>query len=57
MAQNFLKVRCDECGNEQKIYSRPSKSVECLVCSEVIASPTGGKAEFSAEIVEELEVE
>ena len=57
MARNFYRAKCDECGNEQVIFSRASTSVECLVCGTVIAKPTGGQAELNAEIVEYLEVE
>lgn len=57
MADNFMRVECDECGNRQNIYSRPATTVECLVCGEEVASPTGGRAEISGEIVKELEVE
>lgn len=45
MARDFLKVECEECGNEQNIFSRASTEVECLVCGTVIAEPQGGKAE------------
>lgn len=57
IAQIFLKVGCGECGNEQQIFSHASNTVECLVCSSDIATPTGGKAEIHGEIIEELEVE
>jgi small subunit ribosomal protein S27e len=57
MAQNFYKVECAECGNEQKVFSHASTTVDCLICSEPVAEPKGGKAEIHAEIVEELEVE
>jgi len=57
MSNNFLKVGCGECGNEQRIFSRASSEVDCLVCSSVIASPTGGKAEINGEVIEVLEVE
>ncbi|MFB6209534.1 MAG: 30S ribosomal protein S27e [Candidatus Nanohaloarchaea archaeon] len=57
MAQNFLEVECGECGNAQHIFSRASNRVECLVCGEELASPTGGRAEVKAEVVEELQVE
>lgn len=57
MAQKFIRAECNECGNQQVIFSRPSNEVKCLVCSEVLAHPTGGKAELNAEVVEELEVE
>ncbi|MFB6199980.1 MAG: 30S ribosomal protein S27e [Candidatus Nanohaloarchaea archaeon] len=57
MARQFLKVECSECGNEQKTFSHASEEVECLVCSTVLAKPTGGAAEIKGEVVEQLEVE
>lgn len=56
MARSFYKIECDECGNRQTIFSRTSTEVECLVCSETLAKPTGGKPELNAEILEELSV-
>ncbi len=57
MARNFLRVKCAECGNEQKIFSHASNTIDCLVCSERIATPTGGKVDLEGEVIEELEVE
>lgn len=57
MARNFYRVECTECGNEQKVFSHASTTVDCLVCGEPVAEPRGGEAEIHAEIVEELEVE
>lgn len=57
MARNFYRAKCEECGNEQIIFSRASTDVECLVCGTVVATPTGGKAELNAEVVENLEVD
>lgn len=57
MAENFLKVECDECGNEQNIFSHAATEVECLVCGEALAKPKGGKAEIRGNVVEELAVE
>lgn len=57
MTRNFIKAECDECGNQQIIFSRPAQQVDCLVCSSPLAKPTGGRAELKAEVVEELEVE
>jgi len=57
MPRNFIKAECDECGNQQIIFSRPAQEVDCLVCSSALAKPTGGKAELNAEVVEELQVE
>ncbi|PSG98976.1 MAG: 30S ribosomal protein S27e [Nanohaloarchaea archaeon SW_7_43_1] len=57
MARDFYRVKCSECGNEQKIFSHASTKVECLVCSEELATPTGGKADVNGEIAEELKAE
>lgn len=57
MAENFFKLRCEECGNEQNVFSRASTKVECMVCGEVLAKPSGGAAELEAEIIEELSPE
>lgn len=54
MAREFYRVECQECGNQQTIFSRASTEVECLVCGEPLAVPQGGQAEIRAEIVEEL---
>lgn len=57
MAQDFLRVECEECGNQQTIFSRAASEVECLVCSTVIADPKGGKPELSGKVVETLSPE
>ena len=50
MANHFVKVKC-KCKNEQVIFSRPASKVNCLVCGELLAEPTGGKAKIVAEVV------
>ncbi len=57
MAQDFLRVECEECGNQQTIFSRAASEVECLVCSTVIADPKGGKPELNGKVVETLNPE
>ena len=51
----FIKVRCNKCKNEQIIFSKPAKKITCLVCGEVLADCTGGKAKVKARILEFLE--
>ncbi|MBT4539008.1 30S ribosomal protein S27e [Candidatus Woesearchaeota archaeon] len=51
----FIKVRCAKCKNEQIVFDTASKEVHCLVCDEVLAQPTGGKAKISARVLEVLE--
>ena len=50
----FIKVRCQKCKNEQIIFGRPATKIICLVCNEVLAEPTGGKANIKARILEVL---
>jgi len=50
---SFVKVKCDDCGNEQITFFRASSNVECLVCGSPLAEPTGGRARFHGEIIEE----
>ncbi|MBI2085572.1 MAG: 30S ribosomal protein S27e [Candidatus Aenigmarchaeota archaeon] len=51
---NFLRVKCSKCNNEQSIFSRPSTTVKCLVCGEVLAESTGGRAKLNAQVLETL---
>ncbi len=51
----FLKVKCKKCKNEQIVFNKAATQVKCLVCSAVLAEPTGGKAEIKTSIVEVLD--
>ncbi len=51
----FLKVKCEKCKNEQHIFSNASTKVNCLVCGEPLAIPTGGKSKILAKEPEALE--
>ena len=51
----FVKVRCPKCKNEQVIFGKTSSQIKCLVCSKVLAEPTGGKSKVKARILEVLE--
>lgn len=50
----FVKVKCSKCKNEQVIFEKASSAVNCLVCGNVLAKPTGGKAEFTSKVIEVL---
>jgi small subunit ribosomal protein S27e len=47
----FFKVKCPDCDNEQTVFEKASTVVNCVVCGKELAIPTGGKANFKAEIV------
>lgn len=51
----FIKLRCPKCKNEQIMFGKASTIVSCLVCSKVLAEPTGGKSRIKARILEVLE--
>lgn len=51
----FLRVRCNNCGNEQVIFDHPAIIVRCLVCGEVLAKPTGGLGQVLGSVVRVLE--
>ena len=51
----FLKVKCNDCENEQIIFGSASTPVSCLVCGRTLAEPAGGKAFIKTQIVEVLE--
>lgn len=51
----FIKVRCPKCKNEQIIFGKTASVVNCLVCSRVLAEPTGGKSKIKARVLEVLE--
>lgn len=47
----FLRVRCNDCGNEQLVYSHASSVIKCQVCGKTLAMPRGGKAEIKTTIL------
>ena len=54
-SSKFVKVRCPKCKNEQIIFGKASSEIKCLVCSKVLADPTGGKSRVKSRILEVLE--
>ena len=51
MTSKFVKVKCEKCKNEQVIFEKSSSIVKCLVCGEVLAEPTGGRARIKAKVI------
>ncbi|MFP4045522.1 MAG: 30S ribosomal protein S27e [Candidatus Aenigmatarchaeota archaeon] len=50
----FLKVVCSECSNEQVIFNKPSTTVKCSNCGNIICKPTGGLGDVKTNIKEVL---
>ncbi|MDY6774634.1 MAG: 30S ribosomal protein S27e [Halobacteria archaeon] len=55
MAGRFLKVRCDDCENEQVVFEKAASEVPCAVCGSTLVVPTGGEAEIQGDVVEVAE--
>jgi len=51
----FIKVRCNDCENEQVLYDKASTVVSCHICGSKLAIPSGGKAQIKGKILETLE--
>ncbi len=54
-SSRFQKVNCNECGEQQVVYSHASTSVACNSCGNVIASPTGSKSVLNGAVLGTVE--
>ena len=52
---HFIKVRCNDCENEQVIFDKASTPVLCHICSSTLAEPAGGKALIKGKVIEVVE--
>lgn len=55
MPGSFHRVACPDCGNEQVVFGKASTAVNCVVCGSTLATPAGGKAAFTGDVVETVE--
>lgn len=53
-ASKFLRVKCNDCENEQVIFDHASTRVKCNVCGSTLVEPRGGKAELKGVLIEVL---
>jgi len=51
----FLRVKCDDCGNEQIVFNRAATQVRCLVCERILVEPKGGKTLIKTKILDVLD--
>jgi len=51
----FMKLRCPKCKNEQAVFEKAKTVVPCLVCGNILAEPSGGKAKLKTRVLEVLE--
>ena len=55
MAGDFIRVRCEDCENEQVLFGKAAGEVGCAVCGSTLATPTGGEAELHGDVLEVVE--
>ena len=51
----FIKVRCNDCENEQAVFDKASTTIHCHICGSKLAVPCGGKAKIKGKILEIVE--
>jgi small subunit ribosomal protein S27e len=49
-ASKFQKVNCNECNEENIVFSHASSQVTCKSCGNIIAEPTGSVASLHGKI-------
>ena len=54
-ASKFQKVNCNECNEENIVFSHASTPVTCKSCGNIIAKPTGGVASLLGKISDSAE--
>ena len=47
----FLSVKCQDCGNEQTVFSKSNTAISCAICGATLARPTGGKVMIRGTII------
>ena len=52
MVNDFVKVKCPDCGNEQIVFRKTATKVTCHVCNSVLVVPKGGVGEIKGEVTE-----
>lgn len=52
MAEDFIRIKCQDCANEQIAFRKPATEVKCLVCGSTLIIPKGGIGEIKGEVLE-----
>lgn len=53
----YIKLKCQDCGNEQPVFNKCQTIVTCLVCGASLSKPGGGIAEIKGDKLEVLDSE
>lgn len=50
-ASKFQKVNCNECGEQQVVYSHATTTIACNSCGNAISESTGSKAKINGKVL------
>ena len=51
----FLSVQCAKCGEKAVVFSHTTVDVSCKSCGELLAEPSGSKAEILGKVLSALD--
>ena len=49
-SSRFNRVKCNECGEQQVVYTHVTTAITCNSCGNVIAEPTGSLAKVNGTV-------
>jgi len=52
MVNDFVKIKCPDCGAEQIAFRKAATQVSCNVCGSTLIRPKGGVGEIRGEVLE-----
>ena len=47
----FLNIKCQDCGNEQVVFSKSNTMVTCVICGASLVKPGAGKAGIKGNVI------
>jgi len=52
LMNDFIKIKCPDCPNEQIVFKKAATKVVCNVCGSTLVVPKGGVGEIHGEVLE-----
>jgi len=52
---SFLSVQCEKCGEKNIVFSHTTINISCKSCGELLAEPSGSKANIIGKVLEALD--
>ncbi len=52
MTEDFVRIKCPDCSNDQIAFRKPATPVACNVCGSTLIEPRGGVGKIKGELLE-----